>query len=56
MVMLLLMKRISMWKKKAKVILLVAVTITVAISGRLWKIIMDNMNYFLVILDLKSQQ
>jgi heme/copper-type cytochrome/quinol oxidase subunit 4 len=42
--MLLLMKRIVRWRKKAKVILLATVTITVVIFGRTWNIIMGNVN------------
>jgi heme/copper-type cytochrome/quinol oxidase subunit 4 len=42
--MLLLMKRIARSRKKAKVILLVTVTITVILFGRTRKIIMVSMN------------
>jgi hypothetical protein len=39
---LLLMKRIARWRKKARVILLATVTITVVLFRRTWKIIMGN--------------
>jgi hypothetical protein len=46
------MKRLARWRKEAKVILLGPV----ALFERACKIIMGNVNYFLVNLDLKSQQ
>jgi hypothetical protein len=55
-VLMLLLKRIFRWRKKARVILLVTLRITVALFGRAWMVIMDSMSYFLVILDLKTQQ
>jgi hypothetical protein len=48
----LLLMRIARWRKKAKIVLLATVTL----FRRTQKIIMGIMNYFLVILDLKSQQ
>jgi hypothetical protein len=49
---LLLMKRIAMWRA----ILVVMLTIVAVLFWRTWTTMMYSVNYFLVILDLKTQQ
>jgi prolipoprotein diacylglyceryltransferase len=51
----LLLIRIARQRKRAKVILLAILTITVILFGRIWTIIMGNVSYFLQTLDLKIQ-
>jgi hypothetical protein len=53
------MSRTVKWHEKAKVIVLCAVVVMLvaeAVFGWIQTIVMDNMNYFGIILDLKTLQ